>query len=339
MTSSPTSKPTMAPPPDVRLSAAYLARYNRIRARTAAMVGVLWDLHAGLDDQAAERFITDSASTVRAAQGATTALVNGYIATAVALVGGAAPDLDDTAPNPRGVEAEEVYQRGIVTARAAVSDGRPYLEALAAGRARSVATAATDVLLVQRDVMTRAVGKAGIVGYRRVLTGESCVLCQTASTQRYHTGNLMPIHGHCDCGVAPIIGERDPGQVVNQELLDELKASGDLDRLAERKRRMGADSKVRTAERRAEDARRQLLTETDPKRRARLEERVQTWEQRAVEADAELFERITAAGEETVGRFQSLLDDIDASVRQHGELGPVIVPRSHDFTGPGDIAA
>ena len=36
----------------------------------------------------------------------------------------------------------------------------------------------------------------------------------------------MPIHNHCDCGVAPIIGERDPGQVINRQLLNDLKSSG-----------------------------------------------------------------------------------------------------------------
>lgn len=38
--------------------------------------------------------------------------------------------------------------------------------------------------------------------YARVLSGvENCALCRVASTQLYHSGDLMPIHPGCDCGV------------------------------------------------------------------------------------------------------------------------------------------
>ena len=62
--------------------------------------------------------------------------------------------------------------------------------------------------------------------HRRVLTGRSCMFCATASTQRYRVDQLMPLHNHCDCAVAPIIGDADPGQIINHDLLGSLKKAG-----------------------------------------------------------------------------------------------------------------
>jgi hypothetical protein len=41
-----------------------------------------------------------------------------------------------------------------------------------------------------------------------------------ASTQRYHKGDLLPIHPGCDCGEMPLYGTDDPGQIINQQRLD-----------------------------------------------------------------------------------------------------------------------
>lgn len=65
-----------------------------------------------------------------------------------------------------------------------------------------------------------------IVGYRRVLTGRSCVFCATASTKIYRRGGLMPLHAHCDCSVAPVFVGDDPAFDLNREVLDNLKARG-----------------------------------------------------------------------------------------------------------------
>lgn len=36
----------------------------------------------------------------------------------------------------------------------------------------------------------------------------------------------MPIHSHCDCGVAPIVGTDDPGRIVNRDLYRQLRENG-----------------------------------------------------------------------------------------------------------------
>lgn len=276
----------MALPPEVRLASLYTARYNRLRSSAAAAAGRAWDRSAGLNDIAADRFSSIAAGLSIAAQTQTAALVDGYLATMAGLITGTgtAIGIDPTAVTGSavrfGAEPTDVYHRAIVTARAAISGGRSFDDAMAAGRARALATITTDVALTQRAAATEAIRSSGIVGYRRVLTGKSCALCATASTQRYHSGNLMPIHAHCDCGIAPIIGDKDPGHVINRPLLQRMKATG------------------------------------------------------------------RATGDPDIYRSRKLIVDEDGTVhmpqmavRQHGELGPVLTDASHDFSGPGDIAA
>ncbi len=131
-----------------------------------------------------------------------------------------------TAAELRGVTAEEYARRPLVTVYTELGKGAWWAAAIAAGRDRLAAMAALDASMAQRHVADGWAGSGKVVGYRRTLTGRSCVLCGLASTQRYHGGDLMPIHAHCDCGVAPIKGEGDPGHVINKKLLDDLKSSG-----------------------------------------------------------------------------------------------------------------
>jgi hypothetical protein len=102
--------------------------------------------------------------------------------------------------------------------RVEVADGRkPLTEAVAAGERRAQTLALTDVeLAVTHTVRERLAAEPRIKYYRRVLTGaESCGLCVIASTQRYRKRDLLPIHPNCDCVVAPILGDEDPGQIIN----------------------------------------------------------------------------------------------------------------------------
>lgn len=121
-----------------------------------------------------------------------------------------------------GADFETVYQRPFVDLYTALSNGKTMTEAIDAGafRARSLAT--TEIQLARRDAGLRARGANDrIVGYIRTLTGrENCALCYVASTQRYRKGDLMPIHPGCDCGEQPIYGTQDPGQVIDEQLLE-----------------------------------------------------------------------------------------------------------------------
>lgn len=137
-----------------------------------------------------------------------------------------------TAAELRDVTADEYARRPLVTVYTALGKGAWWADAVRAGRERVAAMASLDSSMAQRYVADEWATAGKIVGYRRTLTGSSCVLCGLASTQRYTRGNLMPLHAHCDCGVAPLKGRDDPGQVINRQLLDDLKSSGAVDRVA-----------------------------------------------------------------------------------------------------------
>lgn len=120
-----------------------------------------------------------------------------------------------------GKTPEDVYERPFIEVWAALKNGKSLDEAVQLGEQRLQNLAATDMQLAKTHA-SRAVlsGQERIVGYRRVLEGSySCGLCILASTQRYHKEELMPLHNFCDCGTAPIFGNQDPGQVLNEQLV------------------------------------------------------------------------------------------------------------------------
>lgn len=99
----------------------------------------------------------------------------------------------------------------------------------------SVVRRAASVDAVDQDALVDAVAAADvpqvgevreIVGYRRTLTGRSCMFCAAASTRIYRRGDLMPLHAHCDCGVAPVLIGADPAFALNAQVLSNLKAKG-----------------------------------------------------------------------------------------------------------------
>jgi hypothetical protein len=269
----------------VAVVAAYQQRYGAIRSQVLARVDALWRQHGGLSESDADAWLAAVLPVVDGAQHATTGLVGGYAATVLRLAGdrGAAPSLDAAAAAAtRGVDPAEVYMRPVITARAEVSRGATYHEAVEVARTRAGVTAQTDVALAQRDSMAQVEHQSSrIVGWRRVLTGASCAFCATASTQRYGGPNLMPIHDRCDCGVAPIIGSSDPGHVINRPLLDNLKSAA--------KEAKGTSSGY--------------------------------WSNRHASVDEDGNVTLT-----------------QPAVKQHGELGPVLVDPEHHFDGPAVAA-
>lgn len=124
----------------------------------------------------------------------------------------------------RGVPAVDVYRRPGVTVWTALAEGMPYSQAVNLGLLRALNIAVTDLQLAKTHTSQQVLEQAGdrVVGYRRVLDGNSCALCAVASTQRYHRGDLMPIHPGCGCDVAPIVGDTDPGQVINADRLAQV---------------------------------------------------------------------------------------------------------------------
>lgn len=205
----------------------YQRRFAAIRTAVAAQIV---ELFHGLGNwQYPDEFQAAAAPIITGAQLAVAQLVDATAAT----VAGTTPvglTLDAVTDLRAGVTAPEVLRRPFVTVWTGLSKDYPIERAVSAGAARAKAIATTDVLLAQREAMAIVADETPrIVGYRRTLTGKSCALCAAASTQRYRGKNaklLMPIHDHCDCGVAPILAGSDPGHVINRKVLDRLRARG-----------------------------------------------------------------------------------------------------------------
>lgn len=215
----------------VRVQQAHHLRFVGMQEATGDLVGEAWDAYAGLDDISAARFTGAAASIVDAAKAQTSTLAVAYMSANDAIVGAPPAGLVPTVPTIRGgTPTVDVYHRSIVEARALVSHGAAPADALAAGRSRAMATARTDVSLANRAEMDRGGAlRPWVVGYRRVLTGRSCAFCARASTQRYRSADLMPIHPNCDCDVAEILGTEDPGHVINEDLLKAINEEGAVD--------------------------------------------------------------------------------------------------------------
>lgn len=129
--------------------------------------------------------------------------------------------------NVRGMPALDEFRRPFIKMWGGLRDGVPYQDAVTQGAERAVKMAVTDTQMSMRNAMTYVSDRnPKMTGWRRTLTGKSCRFCAAAATKVYHRKNLMPLHSHCDCGVAPIIGTRDPGKVANRQLLENLKAQG-----------------------------------------------------------------------------------------------------------------
>jgi len=121
-----------------------------------------------------------------------------------------------------GAASTEVYRRPFGDVYKSLAKGEDLTQAVALGGTRIQSIVSTDVQLARRNAgfMSRG-SNDNIVGYARTLTGsENCALCSIASTQRYFSDELMPIHPGCDCGEMPIYGDQDPGQVIDQVRLD-----------------------------------------------------------------------------------------------------------------------
>lgn len=211
------------------LARRFNALMTRLRLATAAAVTAAWDRLDHYNEEQVAGFVAYVAPLVNGAQAQTAATVDAYLAAFMtAETGVSEPVKGITVPVIRnGTPLEEVYRRPFVTVWSALKAGTPWEDAVSAGRARVESTVEMDVMLAHRSAATEWMGSDDrVVGYRRVLSGSSCGLCAIASTQRYHSEDLMPIHNRCDCTVDPIIAPRRVSQVVDRDRLSALREQG-----------------------------------------------------------------------------------------------------------------
>lgn len=213
------------------MSLSFQKQQNQLATSSRSAVERLWDslVQDSVNDEVASRFSGQAARVVQAHQARSVSLADSFIRAyeraSTGTVSGEPVNPGSILRTLRGsTPLELVYERPIVTARTALSRGEPFVRAVAIGRARAAANADTDVILASRAGSAEAMARSSrIVGYRRVPDSGACEFCLLVSTQRYTKERLMPIHNHCHCSVAPIIGTTDPGRVIDSERLARIK--------------------------------------------------------------------------------------------------------------------
>lgn len=210
------------------LTERYDALSTSLRSRVISFVLDAFDSLGGHRDGDAVEFIERVLPIVLAAQQQIGQITDAYLSTMIAdMLGGAAAPvgvaLDEAL---RGVDPAEVYTRPFVTTWTALSQGKAYAQAVTEGRTRLLSITETDLQLARTHAAQQSMRRSGAQFYRRRLTGtKNCALCTLASTQRYRVESLMPIHPGCDCKVEPLVGNRDPGQIIDEALLRDAHAA------------------------------------------------------------------------------------------------------------------
>lgn len=316
------------------LAEAHREAQLRIRTGTARAVGQVWKELGSYDRSDVNRYINTVTPVIEGGK-------RNAITTAAAFVGRTVkkkpPEIDVASVSKfvrNGTPIAAVQHRPFVATWTALKEGKPWEMAVEEGLTAAVSAAFTDVSLAARDAMPALTAQEpSIDGYQRVPGGDACDFCVLASTQRYTTGELMPLHNNCGCGVelltdAPYSVSEYTGAKTYQSLPTELRTADELAAITNEQsyaRAAARYSKRAEANRaRAAASRREAVSEADPKRAARLIERAQRWDERASRQDlASLRER---ADRIRVVKQRAL------SVQEHGELGPILTNASHNFT-------
>lgn len=283
--------------------ASYLALMEQVRQGLASFLNFQWLSLLNFRDASADRFVESVVPVVGGAQQQVASLTDQYLSQLYGVLADEVPDTGgvELPSELRGVPAEELYRRPFETIWYELSRGKPLDDAVDSGKKRLDNIATTDVTLAARYVAREKLAEQSrVVGYRRVLTGaENCGLCVVASTQRYHKADLLPIHPGCDCVVAPIVGDRDPGRSVNSAML-----------------RDGAVSET-------DDDGNQVYRSNDVLDVGDLLEPVH-------QAIEKTFGKSDRGGREI--DYRKVM-----TTHEHGELGPVLAVKGQHFTGPSDL--
>lgn len=133
-----------------RLTDAHIAAQARLRDRVQVAVERVWRAMPDYDRPTVDSWLAAILPVVEAAQRASVALTQSYVATMLD-TGPAKVDPADVVASVRGdVEPRDVYQRPFVTVWTELSNGALYADAVERGLQRAKVLATTDVQLAMR---------------------------------------------------------------------------------------------------------------------------------------------------------------------------------------------
>lgn len=200
--------------------AAQLAAASRIAAMTEAQ----W-----YSDEAVADLAAAIAVQLAGAQTETAAVTDAYLARLTSLMVGKniQPVGAASVAALRGLPSPQVYQRLGETYRYQRSIGVDHGEAVRLTTERAEVMTDADTTLAMRVQSRKFMTRRGVQKYRRIIRpelskGGTCGLCIAAADRIYYRSKLLPVHGRCHCGIAPVIGDHDPGHSLNAADLDAL---------------------------------------------------------------------------------------------------------------------
>lgn len=203
-----------------------LSAYDRtvaqVRRAVLDYVTAVWRTSGSYRGGDVDRLVAAIVPRVQAGQIQVANLTSAYIAAVRSVVTGetVVPVLVERAAvlDGRGVAATMVYTRPLVTVWTELAKGAMFDAAVSAGLDRLTSLASTDMQMAKVRQAQASFQSGGVRYYRRTLVGPTnCALCALASTQRYHSGDLLPIHPGCNCGVDELPDDVDPGQVLDED--------------------------------------------------------------------------------------------------------------------------
>lgn len=305
----------------LELARSHIEAQGRIKLRVRNGVQAAWVSLGSYDEEDIEPFLSRALPLIRAGELASVSALQLFLSRSLYRPV-AAVDPAEIIDSIRGeVPPDEVYRRPFVETWTALKDGTGWEQAVSQGLGRALSAAATDMQLAVTHG-AKAFGGAddGIFGYQRVANSGACDLCLIASTQRYFTDTLMPIHSHCNCGVVPLTEQT--GQIINRGRYEDLKSGGRIDAISQQRQAGGFEKRAAANSSRADDLLKKSAAATNADTAERYALRAEEWQRRAEEQAA------TANGLREASRAKR---GVEVRVRDHGELGPVLTDASHEF--------
>ena len=188
------------------------AHLARIATTTGVALQRRWRALGSYDRADQERWATAAEPVVLAGQNQAIDVQAAYL--------GARLDGPVNVRRAAALEAAAVDLREPFIAYAnALSKGAERKVALESAALRATGLGESSVYWAARAANT-TIRDSRIVGWTRTLTGNACTWCVAVAGQTYRTAESASFgHQRCDCGVDPIVGDSDPGRVINDELI------------------------------------------------------------------------------------------------------------------------
>jgi len=212
--------------PATREALAHKAQIARIKSQASQSYERAWKELGTYNREDLPRLLNATVPIAQAAQRQTVGVTNALIARRLKRQPSQINPLDYMGERVRGgVSPEEVYARPLKQYWRMLKKGYTWEQAQSSGLAVASASLASDVMLSMRGTVAGLqLREPGAWGYQRVPGGSACDFCILASTQRYYSGDLEPLHNNCGCGIDIITAEDDPGRVINPERLEAVEA-------------------------------------------------------------------------------------------------------------------